>query len=186
MASGPDDGHLWYSRLPSFDWARPYERGDIVHPDVYGAVDGYFYDFVRSMVVGGDPTPWQREILEANIACIHAACAAARPGARARDLYQACHEVLAERGLAHRTDMNPRESILSADYLESVGHGIGVGWEPPTITPYDETVLVPGMTLAIEQHVSKPGVGTVRFEETVLVTEGEPEIMTAGSPARWW
>ena len=108
MASGPDDGHLWYSRLPSFDWARPYERGDIVHPDVYGAVDGYFYDFVRSIVVGGDPTPSQREILEANIACIHAACAAARPGARAKDLYQACHDVLAERGLAHRADMDPR------------------------------------------------------------------------------
>ena len=186
MASGPDDGHLWYSRMPSFDWARPYERGDIVHPDVYGAVDGYFYDFVRSIVVGGDPTPSQLEILEANIACIHAACAAARPGARAKDLYQACHDVLAERGLAHRVDMDPKESILSADYLESVGHGIGVGWEPPTITPYDETVLVPGMTLAIEQHVSRPGVGTVRFEETVLVTEGEPEVMTAGSPARWW
>ena len=61
------------------------------------------------------------------------------------------------------------------------------GWQkPPTITPYDETILVPGMTLAIEQHVSKPGVGTVRFEETVLVTNAEPEIMTAGSPARWW
>ena len=186
MASGPDSGHLWYSRLPSFDWTRPYERGDIVHPDVYGAVDGYFYDFVRSIVVGGEPTPWQKEILEANIACIHAACAAARPGAQAKDLYAACHDALAERGLAHRSDMDPKESILSADYLESVGHGIGVGWEPPTITPYDETVLVPGMTLAIEQHVSRPGVGTVRFEETVLVTEGEPEIMTAGSPARWW
>jgi Xaa-Pro aminopeptidase len=186
MASGPDSGHLWWSRMPSFDWTRPYERGDIVHPDIYGAVDGYFYDFVRSIVVGGDPTPWQLEILEANIASIHAACAAARPGARAKDLYAECHRVLEERGLAHRADMDPRESILSADYLESVGHGIGVGWEPPTITPYDETVLVPGMTLAIEQHVSRPGVGTVRFEETVLVTEGEPEIMTAGSPARWW
>ena len=42
------------------------------------------------------------------------------------------------------------------------------------------------MTLAVEQHVAKGGVGTVRFEETVLVTETGPEIMTAGCPARWW
>jgi Xaa-Pro aminopeptidase len=186
MASGPDDGHLWWSRMPSFDWQRPYVAGDIVHPDVHGSVDGYFYDFVRSIVVGGQPTPGQVEILEASIACIHAACAAAVPGARARDLYAACHAELERRDLAHRTDVDPRESILSADYLESAGHGIGVGWEPPTLTPYDDTVLSAGMTLAIEQHVTKAGVGTVRFEETVLVTDGKPEIMTAACPARWW
>jgi Xaa-Pro aminopeptidase len=172
--------------MPSFDWQRPYRNGDIVHPDVYGAVDGYFYDFVRSIVVGGQPTKDQEAILEAAIACIHAACNAAVAGARAKDLYQACHDELARRGLSHRPDTDPKASILSADYLESAGHGIGVGWEPPTLTPYDETVLYPGMTLAVEQHVTKAGVGTVRFEETVLVTETGPEIMTAGCPARWW
>ncbi len=108
------------------------------------------------------------------------------PARRRRTSTHACHAELASRGLAHRSDTDPKASILSADYLESAGHGIGVGWEPPTLTPYDETVLAPGMTLAIEQHVSKAGVGTVRFEETVLVTESEPEIMTAGCPARWW
>ena len=186
MASGPDDGHLWWARMPSFDWERPYRNGDIVHPDVYGAVGGYFYDFVRAIVVGGEPTPDQLEILEAAIACIHAACAAAVVGAKARDLYGACHGELARRGLSHRPDTDPKASILSADYLESAGHGIGVGWEPPTLTPYDETVLMPGMTLAVEQHVTKAGVGTVRFEETVLITENGPEIMTGGCPARWW
>jgi Xaa-Pro aminopeptidase len=42
------------------------------------------------------------------------------------------------------------------------------------------------MTLAIEQHVRKVGVGSVRLQDTVLVTEGPPEIMTAACPARWW
>lgn len=186
LASGPEDGHLWWSRMPSWNWRRPYEQGDIVHPDVYGSVDGYYYDFVRAMVVGNEPTDDQEEILEAAIACIHAACNAAVKGAKAKDLYHACHAELARRGLAHVPDTDPKASILSADYLESAGHGIGVGWEPPTLTPYDETVLSPGMTLAVEQHVTKAGVGTVRFEETVLVTETCPEIMTAGCPVRWW
>jgi Xaa-Pro aminopeptidase len=60
MASGPHSKHMWWSRLPAFDTARPYAAGDLVHPDVYGCVNGYFYDFVRSTVVGGEPTAEQR------------------------------------------------------------------------------------------------------------------------------
>jgi len=33
------------------------------------------------------------------------------------------------------------------------------------------------MVLAIEQHVSRPDVGTVRYEETVIATESAPENM---------
>ena len=185
MASGPEDGHLWWSRLPSWNPRRRYQVGDIVHPDIYGAVGGYFYDFVRSCVVGGTPTPAQREMLEAAIGSIHAACAIARPGARGRDLYAAVRGYLRDVGLDHLDDATGKQS-LSDDLLEAAGHGIGAGWERPFLTPHEEMALVPGMTIAIEQHVSRPGVGTVRYEETVLVTHGEPEIMTAGCPARWW
>jgi Xaa-Pro aminopeptidase len=187
MASGPEDGHLWWSRLPSWNWQRPYERGDIVHPDIYGVVDGYFYDFVRSIVVGGEPTARQRDILEAGIGCIHAACAAARPGNTAGDVYRAGRAHLREVGLDHIDEpAADGEVSLSTDVLESIGHGIGLGWEPPWLTPVSETVLEPGMTIAIEQHVSRPDAGTMRYEETVLVTEDEPEIMTAGCRSRWW
>ena len=185
MASGPEDGHLWWPRLPSWNWRRPYENGDIVHPDIYGVVDGYFYDFVRSIVVGGEPTETQRQILEGGIGCIHAACAAARPGNLASDIYRAGRRYLRENGLDHEETQGDGVS-LSTDVLESIGHGIGLGWELPWLTPTSEIVLEPGMTLAVEQHVSRPGAGTMRYEETVLVTEGEPEIMTASCPARWW
>lgn len=186
MASGPEDGHLWWSRLPSWNARRGYDAGDIVHPDIYGAVGGYFYDFVRSCVVGGEPTAAQREILEAAIGCVHAACAIARPGARGKDVYAAVRGYLREAGLDHVGGGDPDAESLSDDVLEAAGHGIGAGWERPFLTPHEEMKLVPGMTIAIEQHVSRPGVGTVRYEETVLVTDAEPEIMTAGCPARWW
>jgi Xaa-Pro aminopeptidase len=78
------------------------------------------------------------------------------------------------------------EVDLSSDLLESIGHGIGVGWDEPVLTPKTETVLEAGMTLAVEQHVSRRGVGTVRYEETLIVTGGEPELMTSGCRARWW
>jgi Xaa-Pro aminopeptidase len=186
MSSGPEDGHLWWSRLPSWNWQRPYQAGDVVHPDIYGVVDGYYYDFVRSTVVGGQPSASQLEILEAAIGCIHAGCAAARPGATGREVFEAVRGYLAEHGLDHSAPEAQPGAALSEDVLDSAGHGIGLGWERPVLTPYEGIVLRPGMTIAIEQHVSKAGAGTVRYEETVLVGEDGPEIMTAACPARWW
>ncbi len=188
LASGPEDGHLWWSRLPSWNWQRPYMLGDIVHPDIYGAVDGYFYDFVRSAVVGGEPNEGQLELLEGAIGCIHAACGAARAGNRAREIYVAGRAYLREHGVDHIVgDAGSRPfRPLHADLLESIGHGIGVGWDEPVLTPTTDTLLEAGMVLAIEQHVSRPGVGTVRYEETVIVTDTEPEIMTSACKPRWW
>jgi hypothetical protein len=114
------------------------------------AGDGYYYDFVRSTVVGREPSPAQLELLD--------------------------HVAAGDDG----------EVDLSSDLLESIGHGIGVGWDEPVLTPKTETVLEAGMTLAVEQHVSRRGVGTVRYEETLIVTGGEPELMTSGCRARWW
>ena len=153
MASGPEDGHLWWSRLPSWNWRRPYEPGDVVHPDVYGAVDGYFYDFVRSIVVGGEPSAGQLELLEGAIECIHAACRVARAGNRACDVHAAGKAHLREHGLTGEIDAADQPDDVAA---ESFGHGIGVGWDQPTITPLDETVLAAGMTLAVEHAVTRP------------------------------
>jgi Xaa-Pro dipeptidase len=186
LASGPEDGHLWWSRMPSWNWQRPYEAGDIVHPDIYGVVDGYYYDFVRSIVVGGQPTDGQLALLEAGIGCIHAGCAASVVGARGKDVYAAVRAHLVEVGLDHEDAAEPGVVSLSTEVLESAGHGIGLGWERPILTPYEDMVLEAGMTIAIEQHVARPGAGTIRYEETVLVTPEGPEIMTAACPARWW
>jgi Xaa-Pro aminopeptidase len=187
MASGPEDGHLWWSRLPSWNWRRRYERGDVVHPDIYGAVDGYFYDFVRSCVVGGEPTTAQLELLEGGIGCIHAAASAAKAGNEARDVYAAGRTYLRDAGLDHADDPEGGVVDLSTEVLESIGHGLGLGWEEPWLTPQSDVVLEPGMTLAIEQHVSRRGVGTIRYEEVVLVQDqGGPEILTSACPARWW
>jgi Xaa-Pro aminopeptidase len=185
MASGPEDGHVWWQRLPSWNWERPYVKGDFVHPDIYGVVDGYYYDFVRATVVGREPTAAQREILEAAIGCVHAACNAAVPGARACDVYGAGRAYLREHGLDH-VDPGDGTVDLSTDVLEGFGHGLGLQMEAPWLTPTDETQIKAGMVLAVEQHVSRRDAGTVRYEENIIVTEDGPEVMTAGCPPRWW
>ena len=83
---------------------------------------------------------------------------------------------------------------------ECVGHGVGRRLHEEPQVPNDRPagkspVLMPGMTLAIEPMINM-GVGRVRilddgwtvitedrkpsahFEHTVLITEGEPDILT--------
>jgi Xaa-Pro aminopeptidase len=180
MASGPDAGHYMWSRLPTFDPWRRYERGDVVHPDVYGCVDGYMYDFQRTTVVGGEPSDEQRETMEAVVAVVHHVASQLRPGRRASDVHGAAVEWIA----AQNWESNG--GGLSVVAFPSFGHGIGLGFERPGISATEETVLVPGMTIATEMFVSREGAETAIHEEIVLVTDGEPEILTAGCRPRWW
>jgi Xaa-Pro aminopeptidase len=177
MASGPHADHMWWGRLPAFDPRRLYERGDIVHPDVYGCVDGYFYDFVRSCVVGGSATEAQRELLEASIAVGEFVCARMRPGRRACDVHA--------EGVAFVREHGWDRGEVAISSLPFFGHGIGLTWEGPWIMSTDATALEPGMTVAVEIVFTGHGTGAA-YEEAVLVTDDEPEIMTAGCKQRWW
>lgn len=177
MASGPQSEHVWWGRMPQFDPRRPYEAGDIVHPDVYGCVDGYFYDFVRSLVVGGNPTDTQRAMLEAAVGVVH----------------HVCDELVTGR-VASEVHEDGRRWVESQDWpsqgfevvpLPFWAHGIGLGWEGPWIAASDNTVLAEGMTVAVEVMVTGHGMGA-GFEETVLMTDAGPEIMTAACPIEWW
>jgi Xaa-Pro aminopeptidase len=186
FASGPASGHGYWSRLPPWDRHRPYGVGDLIHPDAYGCVDGYFYDLQRSLVVGAEPGPRLRWLLDGVVGVVEALCGASRPGVRAASVARLRDEWLGDYGYqdpAH--GMEGREGELM-EQLVACGHGLGLGFELPWIDSSSDWVLEPSMTIALEVYLSEPGVGTVAFEHVVLVTDGEPEILTLGCPARWW
>jgi Xaa-Pro aminopeptidase len=62
------------------------------------------------------------------------------------------------------------------------GHGLGLGvHENPPIGPPSYTENVPlekGMIVAVEPGIYKPGVGGVRLEDNILITDEEPEIIS--------
>lgn len=183
MSSGPYSEHAYYHRLPLFDPWRAYETGDIVHPDVWGCVDGYFYDFQRTLVVGGKPTVEQRHVLEAVVEKVHFICGKLVAGARASEVARAGLEWT----LAHGWEAPDRDAkTTDVASIELYGHGIGLGWDLPFLVEGDETVLEPGMTIAVETYVSDPAIATAIYEETVLVTDDEPEIMTSACKPYWW
>ncbi|MDY6996276.1 MAG: M24 family metallopeptidase [Actinomycetota bacterium] len=70
-----------------------------------------------------------------------------------------------------------------------VAHGLGLGFDPPVISPdlaqtSAQERLDPGMVLAVTAYVWEAGVGAVFRRDAVLITEDGPEVLTASpSPA---
>ena len=91
---------------------------------------------------------------------------AIKPGVTAAGVAKACYRYARNKGV---------ELSFRAGRL---GHGVGmVITEPPHIEIYDDTVLKPGMVIAVE-----PGfvtdVGTFHIEENVVVTEEGYDILS--------
>ncbi len=147
--------------------------GDIVFIDIGAAWNGYFGDVARTTICG-KPSRQQQEIFTAVHDALRAGIDKMRPGCTNRDAAQAIIETANKYNLGNR--------FLSLFIV----HGIGIGAnEPPYIgetlpgAPVFE--FQPGMAFAVEPLIWVEGVrggGGVRLEEMVLVTDGEPHVMS--------
>lgn len=148
-------------------------HGDVVFVDIGACWNGYFGDVART-VVCGRPSRRQREIFTAVYEALQAGIARMRPGHTNQEAAQAMVAAADRYGLGDR--------FLSL----FIGHGVGMGAnEPPYIgetlpgAPVYE--FEPGMVFAVEPLIWVEGVrggGGVRLEEMVLVTEGEPHVLS--------
>lgn len=126
--------------------------------DFGGKKQGYPADITRTFCFG-EPTGQMREIYDAVLQANLAAQAFAKPGVT-------CHEV----------DKAARDVIKAAGYGDyfrhRLGHGLGLDThELPNITENNHVKLEEGMVFTIEPGVYLPGVGGVRIEDDVVVTE---------------
>jgi Xaa-Pro aminopeptidase len=187
VASGPHDAALVWSALPGYDSNRQLEVGEMFHVDMYAPIcGGYLIDYSRSTVVGGRATVSQREVLDASVAAVEAVIEAIDDGATAGDLARAGEHFLDENGFRWtEQDAAARDTARNDLNFPAWGHGFGLTWEPPWLIEGDETPIVPGMCLAIERHVGRPGVGTAAFEQNVVVLESGPEVLSTAK-IRWW
>lgn len=159
--------------------------GDIIKIDVGIIKSGFIGDNATTVPAGDVPEETKR-LLAVTEQSLYEAISHARAGTRLADLCGSVEDFVKPRGF----------TVVR----EFVGHGVGrrLHEEPnvPNYRPHGKTpVLMPGMTLAIEPMVNA-GVASVRilddgwtvitedrkpsahFEHTVLVTAGEPEILT--------
>jgi methionyl aminopeptidase len=159
--------------------------GDIVSVDVGVSYRGFIGDTARTVAVGGCGVAAQ-QLMDVTERALYEGIAQAVPGNRVVDI--------------SRVIQNYVESNGFSVVREFVGHGVGrTMHEEPQVPNFVEgkptPKLRPGMTLAIEPMVNsgQPGVKilndgwtvvtqdgslSAHFEHTVLITEGEPEILT--------
>jgi D-alanyl-D-alanine dipeptidase len=147
---------------------RVLQENDVVIIGFGGSVNGYNSDTSRTFVLG-EPSPELARIhalvLEAN----QAAFAGVRPGVRIEEIDALARRVIDDAGYGEY-------------FLHRTGHGIGVQvHEHPFVVAGDTTTLLPGMTFTIEPGIYVEGVGGVRIEDVVVVTENGGESLNATS-----
>jgi len=186
-ASGPNSNYYSYGTLPSWDNKRKLKNGDIFHVDVYGVFEGYYYDFSRSTVVGGQATDNQKKVLEGAKGVCEKIIKDVRPGMIAEDLARIGQEYLEKEGLTVPDDSEKGDEMVCAlgQSFPAFGHGIGLMWEGPWLVPGDKTKIEKRMYLAIERSVGMPGVGTAAFEDNIVITENGAEVVSTAK-TKWW
>lgn len=139
--------------------------GDLVKLDFGALVDGYHSDMTRTFVVG-PPADWQRELYDLVAAAQAAGRAALRVDAKVSDVDAAAREVVERAG---RGD----------EFLHGLGHGVGLEiHEAPALATTGVGRLSSGMAVTVEPGVYLSGRGGVRIEDTLVVRDGDPELLT--------
>jgi Xaa-Pro aminopeptidase len=161
VASGPR------TALPH---GHPTERllaaGEPVMADLGTVIDGYLGDLTRTVHLGPAPDDFQ-EIYAIVLEAQQCSLEALKPGLRGCDVDAVARKVIADAGHGER-------------FGHSLGHAIGLdNHEAPLLSPYNQTVLEPGMVTTVEPGIYLPGRGGVRIEDTVVVTETGYENLTS-------
>jgi Xaa-Pro aminopeptidase len=142
--------------------------GDFLKLDFGATVDGYHSDMTRTVVLG-HASDWQREIYELVAASQAAGRAALAVGADVVAIDAASRQVIADAGHADH-------------FTHGLGHGVGLEiHEAPGIGPLGAGRLTAGMAVTVEPGVYLPGHGGVRIEDTLIVTDDAPELLTLTS-----
>lgn len=150
--------------------ARPGGRrispGDPVVVDFGARYDGYRSDMTRTFCVGAPPEGDLARMFDVVAEAQAAGVAAVRSGVAAGEIDTVCRSRIDEAGWA-------------GAFEHGTGHGVGLDiHEAPSVGPRSTAILSPGVVVTVEPGVYLPGVGGVRIEDTLVVTEDGARALT--------
>lgn len=144
---------------------RVIRDGEFVTMDFGVRVGEYCSDITRTVAVGYAP-PQMSRIYELVREAQSRAINSIRPGRKCCELDRIARAFIEEAG-------------FGKEFTHNLGHGLGIAChEPPYFSRSDETVLVPGMVMTVEPGIYVEGLGGVRIEDDVLVTEEGFKLLT--------
>ncbi|HPR81794.1 MAG TPA: Xaa-Pro peptidase family protein [Enterococcus sp.] len=140
-------------------------QGDLITLDFGCYYNGYVSDMTRTFAIG-DPGEKLKEIYQIVLDAQLKVLEAAKPGMTGIEL-----------------DAVARDYIASFGYGEafghSTGHGIGLEiHEGPNVSFRAEKAFVPGNVITDEPGIYLPGIGGVRIEDDLLITETGNKVLT--------
>jgi Xaa-Pro aminopeptidase len=105
--------------------------------------------------------------------------AATRPGVTGRELYEIAAGIVEAAGHPTQRTAKPGETLTQGFYF-SLGHGVGLELhEEPSLGLSGREPLVAGDVVAVEPGIEGlPGIGGVRYEDLLLVTDAGCETLT--------
>lgn len=147
---------------------RIMQAGDLVTMDFGALMNDYCSDITRTVALG-TPSEELRKIYDITLEAQLRAVEGIRPGMTGRE-----------------ADALARDCIASYGYGEyfghSTGHGLGMEvHEAPRLSKASDTVLEPGMVVTVEPGIYLPGIGGVRIEDDIVITETGNRRLTESS-----
>ncbi|MDJ0332302.1 MULTISPECIES: Xaa-Pro peptidase family protein [Planococcus] len=141
------------------------EKGDMVTLDFGALYNGYISDITRTVAVG-QPSEKMKEVYDVVLKAQELGVEKIGPGMSGIE-----------------ADAIARDYIKSKGYGDafghSTGHGIGLEvHEGPGLSFKSETILDPNMAVTVEPGIYLPGIGGVRIEDDILITESGNERLT--------
>nr|WP_106779835.1 Xaa-Pro peptidase family protein [Lysinibacillus timonensis] len=141
------------------------EKGDFVTLDFGAYYNGYVSDITRTIAVG-NPSQQLIDMYEAVLEAQLTALQRVGPNMTGKEADAIARNLLNTKGFGEA-------------FGHSTGHGIGLEiHEGPALSFRSDTVLEPNMVVTIEPGVYLPGIGGVRIEDDILITETGNELLT--------
>ncbi|WP_288941783.1 Xaa-Pro peptidase family protein [uncultured Roseovarius sp.] len=139
----------------------PLAEGDVLMLDTGAVRDGYFCDYDRNFAIG-QASAAQRHAHARLIEATQAGLEAARPGARASDVWRVMADI-----------------VGGGEGAGRLGHGLGMQLtEGLSLTEKDHTELRPGMVITLEPGVDTAPGRIMVHEENIVITEGTPRLLS--------
>ncbi len=141
-------------------------QGELVIIDFGAECDGYFSDMTRTLYLGKRFVGKKRKIYDVVREAQETAIQMIKPGINFEEIDESARNVIHKAG-------------FGSYFGHGTGHGIGLEvHELPRVAPNNRERTCRGMIFTVEPGVYVPGLGGVRIEDMVLVTERGCKVLT--------